>query len=379
MKKNNPEGNLKKNIPLLDLRTQYLSIKNEIDAAISKVVDAQNFIMGEDIKVLENSIAAYCSGKFAVGVSSGTDALLLSLKAVGLKEGDEVITVPFTFIATAGAIYNAGGKPVFCDIDPKTYNMDPKKLAEKITKKTKVIMPVHLYGQCAEMDEIMKIAKSHNLKVIEDTAQAIGATYKNHKAASIGDIGCISFFPSKNLGAYGDGGMIVTNSEEFAEKISVLRVHGSKKRYIHSIIGTNSRLDNLQAAILNVKLKYLDKWAKMRQDNARLYNILLKDLCVTTPYVAPHNTHVYHQYVIKVDPSKRDLLVNHLVNNNVESRVYYPICLHLQECFKFLGYKMGDFPESEQASLSTLALPVYPELKEEEIAYISGLIKGFLQ
>ncbi|MDD5436996.1 MAG: DegT/DnrJ/EryC1/StrS family aminotransferase [Candidatus Omnitrophica bacterium] len=366
-----------KHIPLLDLKEQYRSVRSEIDEAVKRVIDEQNFIMGEDVKLLEKEVAAYCGARFGVGLSSGTDALILALKAIGIKEGDEVITTPFTFIATAGAITNAGAKPVFCDIELKTYNISPEEIKKKITKRTKAIIPVHLYGQCADMDEILKIAKENDLKVIEDAAQAIGASYKGCKAGSMGDIGCISFFPSKNLGAFGDGGMVVTNNKELADLISILRVHGSSSRYVHSVIGTNSRLDNLQAAILRVKLKYLDSWAKKRQQNADIYNDLFKGTDIVTPYTPPHNIHVYHQYVIKVDKPHRDALIERLVKSGIESRVYYPIPLHLQKCYQFLGYKTGDLPNSEAASGSVMALPVYPELSREDILRVVKVISSF--
>ncbi len=379
MNTSDTKNKLNKHIPLLDLKLQYKSIKSEIDSAIQKVVEDQNFIMGEDVRLLENEIASYSGVKYGIGVSSGTDALILALRAIGIKEGDEVITTPFTFMATAGAISNVGATPVFVDITPDTYNIDFKKIEAKITKNTKAIIPVHLYGQCADMDEILKIANKHNLRVIEDSAQSIGATYKGRPSSSMGDMGCISFFPSKNLGAFGDGGMVVTDNAELADKVKVLRVHGSKIRYIHSIIGTNARLDNLQAAVLRVKLRHLDAWAKKRTENAGIYNELFKNVNgVKTPYVPGYNTHVYHQYVISVDPKKRDIILKKLEENNVESRVYYPIPLHLQECYKFLGYKEGDFPNSEFASRSTLALPVYPELTKEDISFITGLIAEFL-
>jgi len=305
-------------------------------------------------------------------------ALVLALKAIGIKRGDEVITTPFTFIATAGAISNVGGVPVFCDIDPLTYNINPEEIEKKITKNTKAIMPVHLYGQCADMDKILDIAKRNNLKVIEDTAQAIGATYKDKKAGSMGDLGCISFFPSKNLGAFGDGGMIVGKDKALVDKVKLLRLHGSNKKYMHSIIGTNARLDNLQAAILRVKLKHLDLWTKKRQENAKLYNSLFEGTDVVTPHVPSYNTHIYHQYIIRVASAKRDSLIEHLAEKGVSSRVYYPISLHLQECYKFLNYKIGDFSNSEEAEKTTLALPIYPELTEENISYIAEAIKSYL-
>lgn len=367
-----------KHIPLLDLKAQYNSIKKEVDAAISRVVADQNFIMGEDIKLLESEIASYCGVPYGIGVTSGTDALILALKAADVKEGDEVITSAFTFMATASAISNVGAKPIFCDIEPRTYNIDPNEIAKKITARTKAIVPVHLYGQSADMDPIIAVAEKNRLKVIEDNAQAIGATYKGRKTGSMGDAGCISFFPSKNLGAFGDGGMVVTSDPDIADKVKVLRVHGSKVRYIHSVIGTNARLDNLQAAVLRIKLRYLDEWTKKRQANAAIYNKLFKGTGVITPYVSEGNTHVYHQYVIGVPSQKRDGLLATLEKSGVEARVYYPIPLHLQECYKGLGYKPGDLPVSEKCALSTLAIPVYPELSANDIAYVAEKVKSFI-
>ena len=367
-------------IPLLDLKKQYRSIKEEVDLVVKNILDSQYFIMGKEILKLENSIASYSDTKYAIGVASGTDALILTLKALGIGHGDEVITVPFTFIATGEAISNTGATPVFVDIDSKSYTIDPSGIEAKISKKTKAILPVHMYGQCADMDSIVKIAKAHNLKVVEDCAQAIGATYKARKAGSLSDAGCISFFPSKNLGAYGDGGMIVTNDEKAAEIEKLLRVHGSAKRYIHSILGYNSRLDNLQAAILNVKLKHLDKWSGKRREIARFYNEAFKDTKeIVTPFTYSHNEHIYHQYTIKVDPKSRDKLIDHLKENGIESRVYYPIPLHMQECYKFLGYKPEDFPVSLDAALSTLVLPVFPELESNELEYIVETVKEFFK
>jgi len=367
-------------IPLLDLKKQYRSIKEEIDLAIKNILDSQYFIMGKEILELEKSIASYSDTKYAIGVASGTDALILSLKALGIGDGDEVITVPFTFIATGEAINNTGATPVFVDIDKKSYTMDPSGIEAKITKKTKAILPVHMYGQCADMDSILKIAKTHNLKVVEDCAQAIGATYKTRKAGSLSNAGCISFFPSKNLGAYGDGGMIVTNSEKTAELERLLRVHGSAKRYIHSVLGYNSRLDNLQAAILNVKLKHLDKWSERRREIARFYDEAFKDTKeLVTPFTYPYNEHIYHQYTLKVDQGLRDKLIDHLKASGIESRVYYPIPLHMQECYKFLGHKPSDFPVSLDAALSTLVLPVFPELESNELEYIVETVKEFFK
>jgi len=364
------------NTPLLDLKAQYKTIKREVNSAIKKVLDEQSFILGKEVEALEKEMAGYCGTKFAVGVASGTDAIQLALRAAGIGQGDEVITVPFTFIATAEAISNVGAKPVFVDIDIKTYNMDPSLIEKAVTPRTKAIVPVHLYGQCADMDAINEVAGRRNLKVIEDCAQAIGATYKAKKAGSFGDAGCISFFPSKNLGGFGDGGMVVTGDEDIYKKVKLLRVHGSASKYSHSILGYNSRLDNLQAAVLRVKLKSLDKWAEARRNNAAYFNKAFSKLRgVTVPFVRPDCEHVYHQYVLLVDEAKRDHLIEFLVASGIESRVYYPIPLHLQECYKSLGYEKGDFPNSEKAALGTLALPVYPELKRADKKLIVAKVK----
>ncbi len=365
-------------IPILDLKEQYKSIREEIDAAIKRVVESQNFILGEDVGKLEGEIAAYCGTRYAAGVASGTDALILSLEALGIKAGDEVITTPFTFIATAEAISRVGARPVFVDIDPATYNIDPGKVEDVITKRTRAIIAVHLYGQCADMDPVMDIAKRRGLKVIEDCAQAIGASYKGKKAGSMGDAGAISFFPGKNLGAYGDAGMVVTNDREVAEKIKMLRVHGSSKRYIHSLVGTNSRLDTIQAAIIRVKLKYLDRWLEARRRNAEYYNTNLKGLPITVPAVPSYNVHTYHLYTLRV---KRGLegLMKHLTDGGVEVRTYYPIPLHLQECYRHLGYKEGDLKESEEAARGVLSIAVYPELSKEDMDYVIGKIKESLK
>ena len=365
-------------IPLLDLKAQYKSIKKEVDEAMNRVIENQDFILGKEVSELEKEVAAYCGAKYGVGVASGTDALILSLKALGIKEGDEVITSPFTFFATAEAISLVGAKPVFVDIDPKTYNINPSLIEKKINKATKAIIPVHLYGQCADMDPIMAIAKSHCLKVIEDAAQAIGATYKGKKAGSMGDAGALSFFPSKNLGAFGDGGMVVTNDQALAEKIKVLRVHGSSVRYIHSVIGANSRLDNLQAAVLRIKLKYLDKWLEARRRNAEYYNEKLKDLPVTPPYVPAYNIHTYHLYTLRVS-SNREKLTKFLIDNGIEARTYYPIPLHLQECYKSLGYNKWDFKEAELASEQVFSIPLFAEMSSEEKNYVIIQMKNFFK
>ena len=364
-------------VSILDLVEQYKSIKKELDQAIEKVVSSQHFIMGEDVGKLEEEVACYCGTKYAVGVASGTDALILGLRAMGVGEGDEVITTPFTFIATAEAITLVGAKPVFIDIDPKTYCIDTKAIEAKITKKTKAIIPVHLYGQCADMDEVLAIAKKHSLKVLEDCAQAIGATYKGRRAGSMGDAGAISFFPGKNLGAFGDAGMIVTNDKELAEKARILRIHGSAVRYYHSVIGTNSRLDTIQAAVLRVKLRYLDKWLDARRSHAEYYNNALKGSPIAAPFVPSHNVHTYHLYIPSVEEKYQKGLIDHLNKAGVEARVYYPVPLHLQECYKDLGHKLGDFPVSENAAVTTISFAVYPELPKEQMDYVIKCVKDF--
>ena len=362
-------------IPILDLTAQYKSIKTEIDTAITKVVESQHFILGQEVENFEKEVAAYCGIKYAVGVASGTDALILSLKALGIGEGDEVITTPFTFFATAESVSIVGAKPVFVDVDSKTYCINPALIEDKITRRTKAIIPVHLFGQCADMDRISEIARLNNLKVIEDTAQAMGATYKGRQAGSMGDIGALSFFPSKNLGGFGDGGMIITNNKELADKIKMFRVHGSTIRYIHSAIGTNSRLDALQAAILRVKLKFLNKWLDGRRKVAKYYDENLKNLPIITPYMPSYNAHTYHLYVLRVKPNP-EKLAKSLNGAGIEARTYYPVSLHLQECYKGLGYKKGDLKESESASSETLAIPIYPELGPQEMKYVTDSIKS---
>lgn len=365
-------------IEILNLKRQYNSIKNEIDEAIRRVVNDQNFVLGQDVKSLEQEIASYCGTKYAVGVASGTDALILALRALDIKTGDEVITVPFTFFATAEVISLVGAKPVFVDIDPKTYNMDPSKIEAKITKATKAIIPVHLYGQCCDMEHIKVIAKKHSLKIIEDNAQSIGATYDGNKSGSMGDVGCLSFFPSKNLGGFGDGGMVVTNDENIAKKIAMLRVHGSIERYIHSVIGMNSRLDNLQAAVLRVKLKYLDKWLDARRRIAKYYDNGLKGLPLHVPFIPERNVHTYSLYIVRVPDRALDLM-QFLKDNGIETRAYYPIPLHLQKCYQGLHYKDGDFPESEKAAHETLALPIFPELTQSEMDHVVSTVKKFFK
>lgn len=383
------------NVPLLDLKAQYKTIRAEIRAAIDEVCESQQFILGQKVKAFEEAATRYSRTKYAIGVSSGTDALLVSLMVLDVKAGDEVITPSYSFFATAGVIVRLGAKPVFVDIDPLTYNINPYQIEKRITKRTKAIMPVHLYGQCCDMMPILDIAHRHNLFLIEDAAQAIGATLslpsptkggegRGGEAGSMGTLGCFSFFPTKNLGGFGDGGMVVTNDPELAKKVEILRVHGSSPKYYHKVVGGNFRLDALQAAILHVKLKYLDGWTLKRQKNAETYNKLFIDAGLTgngnnspvvVPYTAPGNHHIFNQYVIRT--KDRDNLRDFLKANGIGTEVYYPLPLHLQECFTNLGHKEGDFPESEKAAKETLALPIYPELTLEQQAYVANKIKEF--
>ncbi|MDM8006724.1 MAG: DegT/DnrJ/EryC1/StrS family aminotransferase [Phycisphaerae bacterium] len=365
-------------VPLLDLKAQYSTIRGEIAAAIERVLESQQFINGPEVKQLEEALAAYSGCTRAVGVSSGTDALLASLMALGIGDNDEVITVPYTFFATVGSIWRTGARPVFVDIEPETFNIDPRLIERAVTERTKALIPVHLFGQCAEMDPILSVASKHGLAVVEDAAQAIGATHKGRKAGAMGTLGCLSFFPSKNLGGLGDGGMVLANDEQLAEKVALIRQHGSKPKYYHRLVGANFRLDTLQAAALLVKLKYLDMWSAKRRGNARLYDRLFAGFeAVKCPVVREHNVSIYNQYVIRVGP-RRNALLAHLKENGIGTEIYYPLCLHEQECFRSLGYKRGDFPHSELAADETLALPVYPELTPEQIEYVVATVKGFL-
>ncbi len=372
-------------VPLLDLKAQYNSIREEILKVTQEVYESQYFILGPRVEALEKEISDYCSSKYATGVTSGTDALLISLIAADIGDEDIVITTPYTFFATAGSIARTGAVPVFVDIDPDTYNISTDGIENNVNAMTddqrsrlKAIMPVHLYGQCADMDPILKIAKKHDLVVIEDAAQAIGAEYKGKRAGSIGDFGCFSFFPSKNLGAFGDGGIVTTNSDELYEKLKILRVHGSYPKYYHKIIGGNFRLDALQAAIVSVKLKHLDGWTAARQGNANRYRELFTSAGldnIKLP-VESQGRHIYNQFVISV-PKKRDDLRLFLQEAEIGTEVYYPVTMHLQECFSYLSYKKGDFPISEHAASHTLALPIYPELTEDQQAYVVDKIKEF--
>jgi dTDP-4-amino-4,6-dideoxygalactose transaminase len=367
-------------VPLLDIPLSYKEILADVEKNISEVIQSGWFILGPVVEELEQQIAEYCGAKYAVGVSSGTDALLISLMAAGVGEGDEVITTPFTFFATAGSISRLGAKPVFVDIEPETFNIDPNQIESKITSKTRAILPVHLYGQCAEMDSILELARKNNLTVIEDAAQAIGSEYKSRRAGSMGNYGCFSFFPTKNLGGFGDGGMVTMNSEELYKQVKILRVHGSEPKYYHKIIGGNFRIDAIQAAVVLAKLKYLDQWTEKRRANAQTYDRLFKERGLTDQLTGPSEVvsrHVYNQYVVRVK-EKRDELRKYLGENNVATEIYYPLPLHLQECFASLGYKKGDFSVSEKAAEETIALPVFPELTDEQLSYVVEQLAQFM-
>jgi dTDP-4-amino-4,6-dideoxygalactose transaminase len=367
-------------VPLLDLSIQHQNLREELRQAINGVMDSQQFILGSEVTALEHELAEYCHSKFAIGCASGSDALLLALMALDIYPGDEIITTPFSFFATVSAITRLGAKPVFIDIDPQTYNLDVSRIEEKITDRTRAIMPVHLFGQCADMKELMRIAGKNGIPVIEDAAQAIGSEEDGVRAGSMGAIGCFSFYPSKNLGAAGDGGLLTAQNEEVARKLHMLRVHGAEKTYQHQYVGINSRLDSLQAAILLVKLRELDSWTEARQKNAAFYRELFGDYYLDDRVVLPlerkNMRHIYNQFVIRV-PGKRDELKTFLLEKGVGTAIYYPISLHVQECFAFLGGKEGDLPESERASAETLALPIFPELTESQLEYVVEKIAEF--
>jgi dTDP-4-amino-4,6-dideoxygalactose transaminase len=363
-------------VPLLDLKAQYATIKDEVLSAVSEVLESQRCIGGPKIDELEKAVAGVCDCKYAVGVSSGTDAILNTLMSLEIGPGDEVITTPFTFFATVGCIARTGARPVFVDIDPKTFNINPELIEGAVTEKTKAIVPVHLFGQMADMDPIMKVAGRHNLYVIEDAAQSITSTYKGRKAGSIGTAGCFSFFPSKNLGGIGDGGMIVTNDEQLYHRLFIMRNHGSEPKYYHKYVGGNFRLDPIQAAALLVKLPHLEGWSQARRNNATYYDKKFEGTGVRIPYISPECLTIYNQYVIRV--RKRDELKTHLNEEGIGCEIYYPVPMHLQECFRNLGYAEGAFPESEKASDEVLALPVYPELTDEKKDYVVRCILNFL-
>lgn len=365
------------NVPLLDLKAQYATIKAEVDGAVAEVFESQHFILGPKVEQCEKAVAAYSNCSHAIGVSSGSDALLACLMAENIGAGDEVITTPYSFFATAGAIARLGAVPVFVDIDPATYNIDPSEILSKISPRTRAIIPVHLYGQMADMDPIMRLAQEHGLVVIEDAAQAIGAEYKGRRAGSIGHYGCFSFFPSKNLGGAGDGGMVVTNDAQRAEKLRCLRGHGAKPKYYHKIVGGNFRLDAIQAAVVSAKLPHLDDWTGARQHNAKQYDQLLGEagLPIRLPAVVT-NRHIFNQYVIRV--TNRDELQTYLKQKGIGTEVYYPVPLHLQQCFAYLGHKVGAFPQSERAAKETLALPVHPELTKSQGRFVAECVCEFL-
>jgi dTDP-4-amino-4,6-dideoxygalactose transaminase len=384
-------------VPLLDLRAQYATIKDQVRAAVDEVFENQRFVLGTQVSALEEEISKYCGVPYAIGVASGTDALLLSLKALGVGPGDSVITVSYTFFATAGVIANLGARPLFVDIEETGFEMDPEKLSlllarecafnltsRKVVHKPsnttiKAVVPVHLYGQCVDMDEIMAIAQRYNLPVVEDACQAIGATHKNCKAGAIGDLGCFSFFPSKNLGGAGDGGMVISSNRQLADRVRLLRTHGAEKQYFHSMVGFNSRLDEIQAAILRVKLPHLQDWSNGRCENAINYGKEFQDAgllsFITPPQVLPNRSHIFHQYVIRC--KKRDELQAFLKAAGIGSAIYYPVSLHEQECFRSLGYGPGDLPRSHAASKETLALPIYPELTDTQRHYVVDSIAAF--
>ena len=374
-------------VPLLDLKAHHEPLQKEILDAVEQVFKSQAFILGAEVGKLEERVAAYCQAKYGIGVTSGTDALLIALMALGVGPGDEVITSPYSFFATAGVVARLGAKPVLVDIDPKTFNIDPAKISQAITPKSKAIIPVHLYGQCADMAPIMELAGRHKLSVIEDAAQAIGSEYRDgRRACSMGTVGCLSFFPSKNLGCLGDGGMVVTNDPDLAERIRILRVHGSQPKYYHKLIGGNFRLDTIQAAVLNVKLNYLDGWTKRRKENAARYETLFQQSGlvqkgkVRLPEPVYRNSgakhyHIYNQFVLRVE--RRDDLIAHLKQKGIGAEIYYPVPFHLQECFSYLGHKAGDFPESERAANETIAIPIYPELTIAQQTEVVEVIAAF--
>ena len=383
------------NVPLLDLKAQFAQIRAEVMPVIEQVCASQRFILGEHVLGLEAELARYCASPFGIGVSSGTDALLLALMALGIGAGDEVITSPFTFFATAGTIARLGARPVFCDIDPVSFNLSPAAVRNFVEQqcrmqdgrlinratggRVKALMPVHLYGQAADMDPLMAIAGQYGLKVIEDAAQAIGTEYNGVRVGSIGDIGCFSFFPSKNLGAFGDAGLCTANDAELAESMRVLRVHGGKPKYFHAVIGGNFRIDELQAAVLRVKLKYLDGWTEARRRNAAFYDAAFAAAGlagkVSTPRAANNGRHIFNQYVIRVQ--NRDALKDFLTAHGIGTEIYYPVPLHLQKCFAYLNHAAGAYPESERAAEETLALPIYPELEEAQLKAVVASVAGF--
>jgi len=370
-----------KKVPLLDLQAQFETIRDEVRAAVGRVLDSQQFVLGAEVEGLEEEIARYSQTKFAIGCASGSDALLLALMSCGVGAGDEVITTPFSFFATASSITRLGARPVFVDIDARTFNINPSLVAAAVTERTRAIVPVHMYGQCAEMDPLIELGQSRGIPIIEDAAQAIGAEDRGRRAGSMGTLGCFSFYPSKNLGGAGDGGMLVTNDLDHARRLYMLRVHGEEQKYHHKVVGINSRLDALQAAVLRVKLPHLDDWSSGRQRKAQQYQLMFGEAGlgdkVELPFVRSNARHIFHQFVVRARDGKRDDLRAHLRECGVGTDVYYPVPLHLQECFAYLGYKEGDFPVGELAAKETLALPVYPELTDEQQDYVVSAIGEF--
>ncbi len=368
-------------VPLLDIKQQNDALRPQIEAALGKVLDTNGFILGEEVAALEKELAAYCGTKYAIACASGTDALLLALMAFDVGFDDEVITTPYSFFATVSSITRLGAVPIFVDVDPRTYNLNVEQIEEKITDKTKAIQPVHLYGQCAEMEKLREISRKYNVPLVEDAAQAIGAEENGKRAGALSEIGCFSFYPSKNLGGMGDGGFMTTDDEKLAEKLFALRVHGSKERYYHKWVGLNSRLDGFQGAILRVKLPHLDAWSDKRKQNADYYRTLFAaaklNEQIAVPIERENVRHIYNQFVVRVSSGQRDNLRQFLTENDIGTDVYYPVSLHLQECFKYLNYRDGDFPESERASRETLALPIYPELQKEQQEFVVAKIAEF--
>jgi dTDP-4-amino-4,6-dideoxygalactose transaminase len=364
-------------VPLLDLKAQYADIRKDVDDAVRRVMESQHFIGGPEVKALEEEVARYSQCAHGIGCASGTDALLLALRALNVGPGDEVITTAYSFFASAGTISNAGATPVFVDIDPRTYNMDPHRLEAAVTTRTKAVIAVDLYGQCCDLAAVRNVCEKHKIFLIEDAAQAIGSEWEGGRAGKTADLGCFSFFPSKNLGGAGDGGMVVAQDDALADRVRLLREHGSRPKYYHSLVGTNSRLDALQAAILRVKLQHLDRWSEARARNAALYNKLFDGARLGRPYHDPRTRHIYNQYVIRVE--RRDALRDYLKERGIGTEIYYPVPLHLQKCFAPLGYKTGDMPNSEAAANETLALPIYPELTEDQIRFVATSVRDFTE
>ncbi len=371
------------NVPLCDVRGQYAELEAQIQEALARVLRSGQMILGPEVAALEEEIAHYCGAGYGVGCASGSDALLLAVQALGIGAGDEVILPPFTFFSTAGAVCRAGARPVFCDIDPATFNLDPVQVENKITPRTKAIMPVHLFGQCADMDHLWHVAERHELPIIEDAAQALGAEYGGKRAGTLGATGCLSFYPTKNLGACGDAGMVVTSDPHWAEHLRCLRAHGMEPRYYHKYLGWNARLDEMQAAILRVKLPYLEGWTQARQEAARRYDALIADQHLTDflerPVTRPHRRHVFNQYVVRVARGQRDALVRHLKADKIGCEIYYPVPLHLQECLRHFGYRQGDFPASEEACRCVLALPMFPEITIDQQSRVIESCAAFLR